>query len=200
VRRIAQAVAAACALIALCSCTTITIEPRTDVAVIAAKSKQPALHFDYHHTFDARLAYADAGAEGVREVDGEELYPLTLEFQKALLQTGAFATVTRAKPGSGLHCDFELRRHRRMANKGVFLVWSLGLLPDHKSDDLELIATVRADGKEPRTYRARTRSSTWLWLPLAPIGAVQFFTMLPALQQTVDSIAAQMAQDGGLER
>jgi hypothetical protein len=65
---------------------------------------------------------------------------------------------------------------------------------------LELIATVRAEGKEPRTYRARTRSSTWLWLPLAPIGAVQFFTMLPALQQTVDSIAAQMAQDGWLER
>jgi hypothetical protein len=29
---------------------------------------------------------------------------------------------------------------------------------------------------------------------------VQFFTMLPALQQTVDSIAAQMAQDGWLVR
>lgn len=182
----------------LVSCTSISVAPEPDLARTLAATRRPDLGFSLVQGTDERLRNENASARSYAMLEGDSLELATLAFREALVGTEAFGQIGRADAGQGLHCAFELRTIGGAALGGILFALTVGLCPDHAYEEYELVATVTAPGKEARTYRARTSSGTWLWLPLLPIGIVQQLTQRGGLQETVDSIATQMANGGWL--
>jgi hypothetical protein len=190
---------ACCLAVGLVSCTSICVVPQPDLEQTLAATSRPALGFSFVESFDESLRNPDASPSGRQALEDESLAKATAAFRDALVGTEAFGAIEVASAGEGLHCAFDLRTIGGVDLGGILLALTVGLIPD-RAYDYELIATVTAPGKEQRTYRARTSAGTLLWLPLAPMAIVHALTQRGGLQQTVDSIATQMAADGWLGR
>lgn len=189
-----------CLAALLVSCTSISVAPEPDLARTQTVTRRPDLGFSLVQGTDERLRNENASPRGYGMLDGASLENATATFREALVATEAFGAIESTSTGNGMHCAFALRTIGGVALGGILFALTVGLCPDRAYDEYELVATVTAPGKESRTYRARTSSATWLWLPLAPIGVVQQLTQRGGLQETVDSIATQMAKDGWLGR
>lgn len=188
------------ALLVAAGCMSTTVEPAPDLVRLRAESTRPAFGFDLRFARDPRLQRPGLPAESAQELDGEDLARETERFREALEGTQAFGAIERTHAAGGLHGTFELRESGGLACGGMFFGLSLGLIPDLQSTDYELTAHVSAPGKTARSYRVRTAGAFVLWLPLFPIGLVQSLTQRGELQQSVDAIVTQMAQDGWLAR
>ena len=184
-------------LLLVSACTTIRVEPNVSLASVRGLQR-PSLDFELHRTGGSWLVSTPLDRRSAEGLDGEDLAQATVPFRAALLATEAFAGVARAAAGRRLHCDVQMYRGGSTYAGGMFLGLSLGLIPDLGNQECEIVALVTAPGREPRTYRASGNASTWLWLPLVPVGIVQCASQRSVLQQTVDAIVAQMAQDGWL--
>lgn len=184
----------------LAACTSVAVAPEPDLERVVAASRRPDLGFSLAQCKDGSLANPDYDVPEEPGLDGENLAMASAAFREALVETGAFGAITRTSAGTGLHCAFELRTCVGIVGGGVPFALTVGVIPDCGYDEWELVATVTGPGRAPSTYRARTSSSTFLWLPCLPIAIVQAFTQRGGFQETVDSIATQMANDGWLGR
>jgi len=189
-----------CALLslALVSCRTITVEPAGLALPRIPAERRPALAFDLRYSTDAALAYPELDGH-VERFDGEDLAAETATLRDALVATQAFSSVRRGRPGRRLHCDLQVRAGFGTGTQMMSVVMTAGILPDIHSSHYELVASVTAPGRPPRTYTAKSDSETWVWLPLLPVGVCQLAFQSAPLQQAVDALVAQIAADDWLE-
>jgi hypothetical protein len=186
-------------VLALASCRSVTVEPAAARPPALPASQRRPLDFELHVTDDPRLFSADLDESSTVVLDGEDIARLVPSFRGALEATTAFSTVTRARAGKRLHCDLSVRKCRAVWGGGFLLALSLGLLPDVEHQYYEIVARVSAPGRSPQTYTVRSHGQTFLWMPLVPVALVQLLVTSGTLQQTVDSLVAQIAADGWLE-
>lgn len=179
--------------------TFVTVEPVLDAVPAPRAAQRPALDFGLHATLDPRLVAPELDGKAARELDGEDLAEATATFQGLLCATGAFASVERAPAGRRLHCELQARSAGMLHGGGVLFALTCGLVPELQTGADELVAQVTAPGRAPKSYRVTCHNSTWLWLPLLPVGLVQGLVQRFPPQQAVDALVAQMARDGWLE-
>jgi hypothetical protein len=195
--QLVRRIGAVCLLLSFAGCRMITVAPLPLAPATSTIAARPDFDFELQLTEDPGLTRKELGYLA-RKVDGEELARAQDAYREALLATDRFASVQPASAGQRLHCSLAVRAHRAIPETMV-LVLSAGLIPDAKSERIELVATVTAPGRAATVYKVRARSHTLLWSPLIPIGLVQMVTQTGTLQQGIDALVASIAADGWLE-
>jgi len=196
-RALATGALLAATFTALAGCRSITVVPEAARLPTVAAGQRRDVTFDLR--YDRHLLALDpAATDDVVAYDGEDLYVEAQRVRDALVATGAFADVRRARTprADTLHCDLHVRYAFDAGTQLMSIVLTAGVAPDRHRGDLLLEAVVRAPGRTQARYAFRTESVTWIWVPLLPIGLGQLALQRPPLQQTVDALVAQLAADG----
>lgn len=185
------------AALALGSCTVYDTDAPTDLPAARAPESRTALSFAAEEAF---LLPAE-DVPGGWDVSAPEPAADPKTWAAFFEDTGQVRVVA---PRGDVHCALEFRRFDTGETASVFLsAITLTLLPGVTDGYGVLLATVSAADRAPVRYELRGTYTSWVWLPLLPVGIVQSFERGLGSPDTrpdlVRALVRRMLDDGFLD-
>lgn len=124
--------------------------------------------------FVRRPIVVDVEWEGTRSRNGSLGY--SREFASALEGTGYVMAVAPGTPGA-LSVRADIRRDNRMNVSTYVSLLTLTAIPGYTEDCILLIGEIRTPEGQRHRFTLMRSDHWWSWLPLMPIGVVQYAHM-----------------------